>query len=90
VTSFLSSYSFKNKVIVLDYDSLTGDDITFTEILKHQELLKENCPTAIVFIENKKLTMDVSQEELGYPIFTVCERLCRKILLRFHFMYQQN
>jgi hypothetical protein len=65
-------YCHKNrKDIVFDYDSLTRDDAKFLQALKQTELPKEERPPAVFIIENKKLTMDVSEKEFSYPVFTV-------------------
>ena len=61
----------KRQVVVFDYDTLTTDDAKLFASLKEQELPKEEQPVALVLVENKKLTMDVSHEQFDYPIFTL-------------------
>ncbi len=71
IAGFLSFAHKKGQVVVFDYDTISPDDAKYFYSLKNTELPKDDQPAAIVFIENKKLTMDVSSEQFGYPVFSL-------------------
>jgi len=71
ITGFLNFAHKKGQAVVFDYDTVSPADSKLFRSLKEKELPKESQPSVIVFIENKKLTMDVSGEQFNYPVFTV-------------------
>lgn len=80
------AYAHKHEqAIVFDFDSVTEDDTKFFRFLKENELAKDNRPAAIILIENKKLTMDVSKKQLSYPVLTVLRSALKDSVLKVSF-----